>query len=144
MNNDYLSQIKGSTLSMDGVEKDYEKNVYLSDYDRICNTITINVVNDTNTLKIPLNLAQIQEWVSIEYKKDLASRKKLNDELKTKNLEELLEAWEKWENKKDWIEMKKELDGERDEAIDMGVYDIGQESGELNWCGEVIINENYF
>jgi hypothetical protein len=145
MNNNYLSKINGSTLSSDdGIEEDYEKNVYLSDYDRISNTITINIANETSTLKIPLNLSQVQEWVTIEHKKDLANRKKLKEELKTKKLEELLQAWENWENKKDWFEMKKELDEERDLAIEMGEYDIGQNDDELNWYGNVIIDENYF
>jgi hypothetical protein len=42
----------------------------------------------------------------------------------------------KWiEDEKEIKELREELETEKNIAIDMGIYDIGQEEGELNWLG---------
>jgi hypothetical protein len=40
------------------------------------------------------------------------------------------------ENEKERLEIKEEIEEEKNIAIDMGIYDIGQDEGELNWLGK--------
>lgn len=39
------------------------------------------------------------------------------------------------ESEKERMEIREEIETEKNIAIDMGTYDIGQEKGELNWLG---------
>lgn len=48
---------------------------------------------------------------------------------------DLSELSEWVENEKERMEIEKEIEEEKNIAIDMGIYDIGQNEGELNWLG---------
>ena len=88
-------------------------SVAFSSYNDVTNTVTIRLDHSTIPsfwIEIPLNLTQLSEFVEIE-KESI-------------RVEEY------------FFENKKEMEIEKNMAVDMGEYDIGQDEGRLNWMGD--------
>ena len=103
----------GYFLTPGKTHEDYDlpNCVYLSKYDSIKKKFCIRIDLPSKYIEIPLSISQLNEWFSKEDKK-------------AKDLEIF-----------DYLDTKKELEDEKNAAIDIGEYDIGQEEGELNLLG---------
>ena len=104
----------GYTVAADDTDKslDLPKSVYLTKGNSYEKKFSIRVDLHSKYIEIPLSMAQLKEWFAKIEEEDAVA------------LEEEREAEE---------QDRREMEAEKNAAIDMGEYDIGQEKGMLNW-----------
>jgi hypothetical protein len=107
----------GTIASPADTEKslDLPKSVYLAKPNPVEKKFSIRVDLHSKYIEIPLSMAQLKDWFAKIEEKDSVA------------LEEEREAEE---------QDRREIEAEKNAAIDMGVYDIGQEKGMLNWLND--------
>jgi len=129
---------------------DLPKSVYLTNGNYDEKKFSIRVELPSKYIEIPLSIAQLSEWFSkigVEDTVELqCERMLLNlgipDQKEVLNLllnqcKSRIENIERAEMEADIENERSEMEAEKNEAINMGEYDIGQEKGELNWLNSL-------
>ena len=114
---DDLAYYHGGTIASPGdTEKslDLPKSVYLAKPNPVEKKFSIRLDLHSKYIEIPLSMAQLKEWFATIEKEDAIA------------LEEERES-----------ERQEIAETEKNAAIDMGEYNIGQEKGELNWLNSL-------
>jgi hypothetical protein len=117
----------GSNITPEGTKNvinsvDLPKSVSLTKCDTVGKKFCVRLEFRTNHIEIPISFTRLSEWMSEVEKQNQKCQE---------------------ESMSDYLEQKKEMDDEKNTAIDMGMYDIGQEEGELNWLGSDVSNYSH-
>ena len=110
-----LSYYHGGTIASPAdTEKslDLPKSVYLAKPNPVEKKFSIRLDLHSKYIEIPLSMEQLKEWFAKIEEEDAVA------------LEEERE------------QERREMEAEKNLAIDMGIYDIGQEEGMLNWMND--------
>ena len=111
----------GTIASPADTEKslDLPKSVYLAKPNPVEKKFSIRLDLHSKYIEIPLSMEQLKEWFAkIEEEDALALEEEREQE-------------------------RREMEAEKNLAIDMGIYDIGQEEGMLNWMNDAQWTEQY-
>jgi len=114
----------GTTVSLADTEKslDLPKSVYLAKLDPVEKKFSIRLDLHSKYIEIPLSMAQLKEWF---------------DKIEKENAIALEDERESERQEMEYEKLAEERESEKNAAIDMGEYDIGQEKGELNWLNSL-------
>jgi len=117
MENKDLSKISNVRGRIEGkIIKDGEESIRTNTGGVIDGVRLLSYDKDTNKIIIRLDHSTLPSfWIEIPL--DLSQ----------------LSEWV--DSEKERMEIEKEIEEEKNIAIDMGIYDIGQNEGELNWLG---------
>lgn len=117
MENKDLSKISNVRGRIEGkIIKDGEESIRTNTGGGINGVRLLSYDKDTNKIIIRLDHTTLPSfWIEIPL--DLSQ----------------LSEWV--DSEKERMEIEKEIEEEKNIAIDMGIYDIGQNEGELNWLG---------
>jgi len=114
----------GTIASPADTEKslDLPKSVYLAKPNPVEKKFSIRLDLHSKYIEIPLSMAQLKEWFAKIEKEDAIA---------------LEEERESERQEMEYEKLSEERESEKNAAIDMGEYDIGQEKGELNWLNSL-------
>jgi hypothetical protein len=94
---------------------DLPKSIYLTKGNPVEKKFSIRVDLHSKYIEIPLSMAQLKDWFAKIEEDDAVALE---------------------EEEKEAEQDRRDLEAEKNAAIDMGIYDIGQEKGMLNWMND--------
>jgi hypothetical protein len=134
---DLNHSIGGYTIHPDATEEslDLPKSVYLTNGNLNEKKFSIRLDLHSKYIDIPLSLTQLSDWFAQIEEEDAIALEEIADERSDLTAQD-------WFSKAENLILRMkffcaEIEAEKNAAIDMGEYDIGQEKGELNWLNSL-------